>query len=227
MLHAYCVRHAGDPPPEPGLEGVGGATVELVRADALGVWTSAGDPGPASPERLRAHDRVLRAALRTATPVPVRYGGGLFRGREELLEQITRRREHFVEALSRVRGRVEVGLRVEWREMPSPAAAAPPASPGAGPGRSYLERRREELQRSAWLRREAEAELERVATRFAALDAPCARSVRAAADGPGSLAHLVQVAQLAAFRDRVRGARRELPSLLLTPSGPWAPYSFV
>lgn len=225
MLHAYCIRRAGDPGPPPGLTGVGGAPVRLLDAGELGMWVSPAVAGAPTVERLREHDAVVRAALRSATPLPVRYGTAFVdeaRARERLGET----REEYRAALARVAGRVEMGIRVAW-EAPPPPAAGEPVEEGVGPGRAYLERRRRAREGDAALRREADAVLREVEEVFADLDLSTRRRVLPEPGVAGTLAHLVHRGDLGRYRERLDRARNEVFRVSLLPSGPWAPYSFV
>ncbi len=223
MLYAYCVRRAGESGPSGGPAGVEGARVRLVEADGLGLWVSDAVAGPPSVERLRAHDRVVRAALRSATPLPVRYGTSLAderRARELLAEK----REEFLAALEQVTGRVEMGIRVGWQPHPEEESAAVVET---GPGRAYLERRRRARGGEERRRREAAELLGRVERFFADLELPTERRVLPEADVAGTLAHLVHRKDMERYRERLGRARNEFFPIEILPSGPWAPYSFV
>jgi hypothetical protein len=227
VLHLYCIRRAGEPAPEDALAGLDGAAVRLVEVGAaLGAWVSALEARAVpTPERLRAHDDVVRAALRSATPLPVRFGTVLDDDADvwALLEA---RRADFDAALARVAGCVEMGVTVYLGD--APAAQLPVEETAAAPasGREYLERRRAALHAEQARRVEAEVLLERVASCFdAAL--PVVRTLLPAPGVTGTVAHLVPRDRLAEYRGAVERASRALPDVRLARSGPWAPYSFV
>lgn len=224
MLHAYCVRRAGDPPPDRELTGVDGSAVELLEAGGLGLWISAEAGGAATLQRAQEHDRVVRAALRSATPLPIRYGTR-FADADRAAETLREKREEFLAALERVSGRVEMGIRVRWTAPDPRGAGAPP--PAAGPGRAYLEARRREREERERVRALAEEVVVGVERRFAELELPAARLLLPEPGVAGTLAHLVRRSALRRYRERVAEARGELPHLELLLSGPWAPYSFV
>lgn len=229
LLHAYCVRRAGEPGPEPELKGVGGAPVELLEAEGLGFWVSAGGAAPPLVERLREHDRVVRAALRSATPLPIRFGTR-FADERAALEALRERREAFLAGLERVAGRVEMGLRLCW----DPPASAPEEEPdgagpeaATGPGRAYLERRRRERAEDARARERAAEALARVERFFADLELPTERRMLPEPGVAGTVAHLVHRSNLTDYRKRAERARGECLPMRLLLTGPWAPYSFV
>jgi hypothetical protein len=234
-LYAYCVRRRGDPPPEPGLRGIGGAEVVRVEGDALGLWASRVEAVPApGPERLREHDRVVRAALRTCTPLPLRFGAA-FPDAGAALAALEPRAAELLAALERVAGRVEMGVTLHWEAEAERArllAGDPGLRPLPGPpsgGREYLETRRREHALERALRRRAEALLEAASERLRALvpDAPEVRTVLPRPEVAGTLAHLVQKEQMFTYRHGAERAGTTLPAVTLRVSGPWAPYSFV
>jgi hypothetical protein len=222
MLVGYCVRRAGEPGPEPGLAGVGGAAVRLLEAPHLGLWLSESAGEGAEMERLREHDAVVRTALGSATPLPLRFGT-LLRDEDAARELLEERRDEFLGALERVAGRVEMGIRVLW-ERPGVEAPAPKE---VHSGTEFLERKRRELRAEEGRRREAEELLGEIDRQLAPLALPTARSVLALPDVAGTLAHLVQRSEVPRYLQDVEGARASLPHVRLRLSGPWAPYSFV
>jgi hypothetical protein len=234
-LYAYCIRRRGDPPPEPGLRGIGGAEVRRVEGGELDLWVSevAELPRPDA-ERLREHDRVVRAALRTRTPLPLRFGAA-FPDAEGALAALSPRAAELLEALERVAGRVEVGVSLHWdaeAERERLLAARPDLRPLPGEpsgGREYLEARRRARAWEGALRARAEGLLEEASVRLRALvpDAPEARVVLPRPEVAGTLAHLVQREQMFTYRQGAERAGSALAGVTLRVSGPWAPYSFV
>lgn len=218
MITLLCLRKAGEPPPH-GIELPGGAVVRLIEEGPIGAWVVDGRPGEGL-SAVRAHDAVVRRALRTGTPLPARFGT-VFPGEEALLATLRERLDALAEALRRVEGAVEMGVRVGWNERePGRVEAA-----GRG-GRAYLEARRQEFEARDRLQERAEALLDEVE---GALPEPLA-SVRRVLPEPGvagSLAHLVHKEGVRFFRVAVEEARTSVPGAELRLSGPWAPYSFV
>ena len=229
MLLAYCVRRAGDPGPEPGLTGVDGAAVRLLEAGGVGFWLSEGAGGRPAVERLRDHDRVVRSALRTATPLPVRFGTR-FADADAAREALVAGREPFLAGLDRVSGRVEMGLRVLWQPPPpgEDAAGGEPGPPEpAGPGRAYLEGRRRARAADERLRARAAERLREVEGFFENFDFPAVHSVLPEPEVAGTVAHLVHRDLLRQYRECVERARNGCFEIRLHATGPWAPYSFV
>lgn len=234
ILHAYCIHAEGE---TPGAEvrGIAGAEVRGVDAAGVCAWVSRLD-APAAPgvERAREHDGVVRAALASATPLPLRFGT-VFEGEAALRAVLEERAPGLRSALERLRGRVETGIAVGWDADAARArilAGRPDLRPVEGrpaSGRAYLEARRREHALEAALREAAEGLLSRVS--LAVLGAlPDAEEVRVTLPRPGvagTLAHLVQRSGLIPYRETVRRAAEEVPEAELRLSGPWAPYSFV
>lgn len=232
MIYAYCVRRAGEPGPDAELQGLAGRPVRLIEGSDIGFWVSEGSALPATPERLREHDRVVRAALRSATPLPIRYGTGCFASEAEAREALRTRSEALRESLARVEGRVEMGVRVEW--SPPETAPEPPrgdADRTGGKtepqgGRAYLEARRVELKRVESVRTVAGAVLDRLEQELALEGVPAVRTVLPRPEVAGLLAHLVLRSEVQRYNECVTRAARAMPEYRLTVSGPWAPYSF-
>lgn len=201
--------------------------MQSVEEGAIGAWFSEAPSGSPSPEvvALRAHDSVVRTALRSATPLPVRFGT-VYASEAALRASLRERESELRAALEKVNGRVEMGLRVEWK-----ASEPAPSSTGAeGPvasGRGYLERRRAEIEVQAALLERASAVLDAVEARVASEGIPAVRTVLPAPGVAGLVAHLVHRHGVGEYRRRVEEVQAELTDVRLRVTGPWAPYSFV
>ena len=232
MLAAFCIRRAGEPPPPEGLPGPGGGEVRLLEEGLLGVWVAEETVPAPTTESVAAHDAVVRTALRTATPLPARYGTS-FPDEEEARASLRERAAELLAALARVADRVEMGLRVTWQEE-SPAdqgreVIAPDAVLAATvqSGRDFLLARRREIEGRTGLRERAGELLDEVERLVGAEGYPSVRKVLPERGVAGMLAHLVHRREARAYRERVDAARRSLPGVGLHLSGPWAPYSFA
>lgn len=229
MLHAYCVRRAGEPPPDDALTGLGGAPVRLIEEGTLGLWISETPASKTTPERLREHDRVVRHALRSATPLPIRYGAGAFASKAAAREALVQQAAELSAGLARVAGHVEMGVRVGWK-LPEPSVPSAGdranAAQAAASGRAYLEARRDALRERDALRRAAAAALDRVELEMRLDGVPTTRTVLPDSGTAGILAHLVRRSEIQGYGRAVTAVREALPEYRITPSGPWAPYSF-
>jgi hypothetical protein len=231
VLHGYCVRHAGDPAPDPTLTGVTGAGVRLLEDEDLGIWVSDVEHRPGLvEEHLREHDRVVRSALRSCTPLPLRFGA-TFADDAAALSVLRERREQFSASLAELANRVEMGVRI------SLAAGGHSTTPSSRPGdtvaraprtgREYLEARRREMDTAASESAVAQEALDRVETGFSDLGLPSRREIMPQEGVLGLVAHLVHRQEVGNYRQRVIQLKDTLPELDLVASGPWAPYSFV
>jgi hypothetical protein len=176
---------------------------------------------------VQEHDRVVQQLLASGAVVPLRFGS-LHRDRRALEEFLQSRRDEFATALDRVRGHVELGLKVWLAKDGGGDDARPPAS-----GRDYLERQRAARDRRAAASAEVGERLRDVHERLlrvadaGVLNRPQARELTG---DPRPMvmnaAYLVPAgdAALAAEVDRLAD---EHPQLAFELTGPWAPYNFV
>lgn len=227
MIYGYCIRGAKDPAPGAGLRGIDEAAVDLHTHASLGLWISTVE-GPVSPteERLRMHERVVREALQTATPLPLRFGT-VFDSEVSVDLALAERAESFENSLERVRGLVEMGIRVERADGPPPPAGVS-AADVSSTGRAFLERRRTEIEAGAVARADAARTLDEIENdmRGLAVETTCTISVRNSL--LGRVACLVHRADVPTFRAHITDVlRASRPDLRFAISGPWAPYSFA
>lgn len=218
MITLFCIRRRGDPAPT-GVELPGVGPVRLIEDGPIGLWVVDGRVGEGL-SAVRAHDSVVRAALRSATPLPARFGT-VFPTQEALMDVLRDRNGELVAALARVEGAVEMGVRVGWGER-EPERNDPPG----GGGRAFLEARKREFEVREQMRERADALLDAVER----LVPPPREKMRRVTPEPGvagALAHLVQKESVRSFREAIEAARPAFPGVELRPTGPWAPYSFV
>jgi hypothetical protein len=156
--------------------------------------------GPAL-HALRAHERVVEALMEQHTVVPMRYGTSL-PGISFLQSAIAARRERLLDALDRVRGRVEIAVR----------AVHPGPAPGAATGREFLEGKRA------------------VAALYDSLAGLAVASRRWPERTPAELlraSYLIDSPEVEHFRGSVEQLQHEHPETALLCTGPWPAYSFV
>ena len=211
-----------------GLKGVDALPVRRLDAGSLQIWVSLEPGRPPTAERLRLHESVVRAAMRTATPLPLRYGTR-FSGQEEAIAMVMQRRDEFMATLDRVRDQVEMSLRITLRRPESAEGSVdrPQEPASAGPGRRFLELRKAQLEAEQEVRRQVGQALDAVEAELEDLDLPTRRSVLQSTDPGGTLAHLVHREALRPYHRRIAELRNSRPDLRITLSGPWGPYSFV
>jgi hypothetical protein len=212
VIHVYAFADELRGLPE--LDGVDGAPLERREVDGfeavLSRRTRRTDDGSLQTDAL-AHGGVVEALVELAAAVlPVRFGEGADDERE-LVQTVGERSPELRRALGRVRGCVEVGLRVAGSEQPRLA----PAATGA-----------------AYMRALRTAEEERRDTIGALHDelAVLSREARIEAPAPAgafAAAYLVERDGVPAVRGRAARFAAAHPQLAVLCTGPWAPYSFV
>jgi hypothetical protein len=251
-VFAVCPRGGA-----PALSGVTGHAEALgaVRALHVGRLTAVVQDVPAaafSPESLRqrlsdraslercarAHHEVVAAVACAAPTVPLPLAT-LYLSEERASQAIARDAGRFLDALARVTGRAEWGVKVSVPEErmdatgdPAPGAAdAAPAS-----GRAYLDRVRSRQQARETRWQAASEAAERVHAALRSIAAAARRlppHEAGAANGRRQVlnaAYLVDVHRARELTARLDQARRD-PDIggrvLVELTGPWAPYSFV
>jgi hypothetical protein len=217
-VHVYAITEASAAAPT--TAGIDGAPVTIEDLNGLGAVVSVLDrpPSPASEEAVLAHARVVDAVAREGAAVlPVRFGRG-YEDSESVRRELQGRAGELSESLERVRGCVEVALRVLAPEEAAASPASPP--PPAASGREYMRSRLAAV-------RHAEAVADELHRPLAALSRASTRSVLATPRLLLTGAYLVPRSSLDAFRARVDELQRSRPDLGLACTGPWPPYSFT
>lgn len=213
MVWLYAITAAPGPP---ALAGAPSESLRAVATDRLAavVADRASAPAP-SARALWEHEQVVEWLLREHTVLPMRFGSTL--GDDaDVRELLDARAGELSDALERVRGAVEIGVRVTWAGEES---AAPQATLDR-PGTAYLHGRLRSRQAT-------DAAARRIDDRLR--DLYRARRVRVAPGPPALLrgAYLVDSTAVPRFRARATAAAAELTGAQLVTTGPWPPYSFV
>jgi hypothetical protein len=185
--------------------------VRSQRVDALDVVVSEHDsPVDAAEANVLAHATVVEAVAKTNDGVlPARFGG--MHADEAALREAVVARGELQSTLERVRGCVELGLRV---------LAEAPSLPAATSGASYMRARLDQRRT-----------LERLADE---IHRPLAQLARDATVTVASTPRLLLTAAYLVERDRIEAVERELaglqsqhPDLTVVLTGPWPPYTFA
>lgn len=222
--YLYCIIPAGYDAPAASRLGLDAAPVREVCANGLAAWVSHVPDMVVVPSvsRVRAHDDVVRDAMARATPVPARFGQVLADD-SDVAALLSERRESLLESLERVRGCVEMTVRV--------LLAGHGAAPGPAPresGSAYMRwvRERQHVREAV----SAQAEFLRRGLARAVEEAGVVREIRWATVAPGArsleAAHLVPRMLIDRHREVVRTAVERDHRMKVMLSGPWAPYTF-
>lgn len=213
MIYAYGI---GEREPRRTLpsRGLGGAALRAVDAAGLRAFYTGHRtlrPRP-SPHHVVVHERVVEALMAQGPILPMRFGT-MLEDAGTLADAVAARHDALTQALARVRGRVELGLRVLDTREPAVRSAA-------RTGRDYL------LERAAEQRRADEA----TNAIHAPLRSLAASSVVRHRPAPGAVmaaAYLLDVDRVPEFRARANRLAGRHGELHVVVTGPWPAYSFV
>ena len=186
-------------PPEPPLVAVSSGKLSALCAPA-------GDPDEQlTADALWRREAVIEELMATRDLLPVRYGTRVA-DEAAAVDALAERRDELEAGLARVRGAVELAVRIHG-DGPEPEPSAEAS------GREYLRAR---IGRT------------HAATR---LHEPLAALARDSVVQPGAellrAAYLVERDAVGAFVARVQELQREHPALAVLCTGPWPPYSFA
>jgi hypothetical protein len=235
-LYAYCLGDDVTGSMLEGVAGVAGAAPRLVQWGAIAAVVSdfEGERVSIERENVFAHERVVQRVLRYVTPLPFRFGTLVTL--ERLESYVEASRDALLKSMERVRGRVEMSVKIIWNaEEMRPegeqaealgAALLEDARKASGKGAAYLAARRRELMGDELLKERAEE--------LAAWLSECIGDAATDTDvqvRPGEAlvvraAFLVERTRLKDYQERVETARSSRASLRFLTSGPWPPYSF-
>jgi Gas vesicle synthesis protein GvpL/GvpF len=213
LIYAYAIGE----PAAMGAEaqrGLDGAPVRVLAEDGLAVAFSrhrSVERRPSS-DALWAHERVVEELMSHGAVLPLRFGTVLD-GEDALRAALSARHDELSAGLGRIRGRVELGVRVVARpeEEPPPRAAS---------GREYILARRTAQRRAERLAAEVHDPLASIAH-----DARVRRPPAGTAILTG--AYLVDRRDVGEFRARVGRLAAGRDDVSIVCTGPWPPYSFV
>lgn len=95
--------------------GIDDGPVYSIACGAVAAIVSDTPPGALRPQRrhLAAHQRVLKRIMEDVSPLPMSFGI-IADGQDDIRRILARNENTLVEGLQRVRGRLEMGLRVRW-----------------------------------------------------------------------------------------------------------------
>jgi hypothetical protein len=236
-LYVYCLGDELSESAFGGLTGVCGAAVRVLslkgRLSAV-VSAAPAEPVAVSEENLQAHNRVNAAALAASTPLPFRFGTRA--APERLAEYAATNEAALAGALARVRGTVEMGVKLlskaegEGRKAEGGSEGGPEdlasAEAAVGRGTAFLLKKRREALGGEEARLRAEGLAAWLAEGVAGLARESAVWVSPSEAIVVRAAHLVGREGVEEYRARLRGLRAARTGLRLLASGPWPPYSF-
>lgn len=237
-LYAYCLSDEVTARTIESLEGIAGAQVHLLRCAGIAAVVSEfdGQQIAITRESVLAHDRVVRHVLGETTPLPFRFRTVI--GEGELESYLSSHQAALKAQLERVRGCVEMSVKVIWNvaavreDVARPSGAQGTADdeamrPTQGSGTAFLVAKRREILGEELLKARAQGIAVWLAERLGDAVREAQVSVEPARSLVISAAHLVEKARLAEYREALKGARSERGELHFLTSGAWPPYSFT
>lgn len=174
------------------------------------------------------HERVVERLLGRGTVVPMKLFT-IFSSDARAIEHLARERRSIEPLVRRLRGRVELGVRVSLA-APAPRARAAPRVAG---GAAYLRAKQTLHAASAELRSRARDRVEGVFDALAGESAESRRRPVVQAEAGGRVlldaAYLVSAARLRRFQSTARALAKTLADegYRLTLTGPWPAYNFI
>lgn len=163
-----------------------------------------------SPDLLWRHEQIIETLMKTCDLLPVRYGTQV-EDEPQAMRILDKRRAELLTALNRVRGAVELSVRVAGGEDD----AEPPRS-----GAEYLRAKARSTAHADRLADRIHKPLDRLARMSHRRNpAPRHELLRAA--------YLVDRSSISRFAELVALLQRGNPGLQVLCTGPWPPYSFV
>jgi hypothetical protein len=211
VIWLYAVSERPDLP-LPRVRGLAQAPLDTIADGPLVAVLSRHARAPDEPalDALQAHEHVVESLMAGRTVLPMRFGTSL-PSADDVRDALAERRDVLLEALDRVRGRVELAMRAM---LPPASAAAAPLPPAAN-GSEYVRLR---LARAHTL-----AALHEPLTALAV----AVRSWPERAPGEVRTSYLVDEPAVGRFRSAVERLQRQHPEAALLCTGPWPAYSFV
>jgi hypothetical protein len=190
-----------------------GGRLAVVYAPAADANADAGATAEASAEALWRHEELVEALMEQADVLPFRYGTRC-EDEDAAARAVQEREAELSAALERIRGAVELSVRV---------VAAEPPDPTTGRGESAAEYVAAKARSAALTREVSDAVHEPLralarASRVRATDSP-SEQLRAA--------YLVHRDRVDEFARTVTDLQQRRPDLQLLCTGPWPPYSFT
>jgi hypothetical protein len=185
----------------------------------------------------RAHEAVLEAIRDQTTVIPMRMCT-VYRSESGIREMLTREADPLRDALDRLDGKAEWGVKVFTSGAAADADADASASPSShdSPGAAYMERRRTDRERRQRALQVAQEAADLIHERLSAVASnaqviPLQRPEVTGHSGDMILngVYLVPDDAAEAFHEEVRALASELGphGIELNPTGPWPAYNFV
>jgi Gas vesicle synthesis protein GvpL/GvpF len=191
--------------------GFGGRPLRRVSTGEVAAVVGDVDATPApTHETLLGYERTLEGLMAEGTMLPARFGTVLADD-AAVEELVAGRHDAFADALRRVAGAVEMGVRAGWTDADADRRPS---------GAEYLRGRLAQRQRAQRVAAKLDTALGELAQ-----DRAC--RIRALSQAQVTAAYLVARPQVGEFRAACAGLAASVSEATVTCTGPWPPYSFV
>lgn len=220
MIYVYAILD-GSCPVAPDVCGIAEEPLSFVANGRLIAACSSHDGSgvPPTAENVLQHERAVERLMREAVLLPARFGTAV-QDDDAVRELLRAHGTELIEALERVRGCDELGVRVLQATGPEGREVAEESSPPTS-GRQYMLRR----MAAERLATEAQHRSEAIHQDLSSLSQ--ASTHRRAAGFLLTGAYLVRRDGVNLFRSRVGELGAANPDLRLLCTGPWPPYNFA
>ena len=225
MIYVYAITHAEAEPP-PDCRGIDERPVQFLRCGELGAAVSDHASGriERSIQAVRRHEAFIEQLMRNCTLLPARFAT-TFDNERHLKEIVQQNHESLSAGLERVRGCVELGVRVLLRNPMVPAPARQQAASSSGT--AYMLGRLEEEQRRRDQLRDAKELAGRIHAPLAEMSIDSTSRVLPSPEILLSAAYLIPRDQVADFGRSVDQIAGRHPRVSALCTGPWPPYNFT
>lgn len=233
-LYVYCLSDEVAADALAGVAGIAGAEPQVILCGNIKAVVSefTGERAAVTRENVIAHERVIGRVLAQTTPLPFRFGTIATASR--LHDYVSSQRGQLESLLARVRGAVEMSVKIIWDAEAVKSAAADRAAPdqaadtqSPGPGRAFLLARQREMAGDEALKARAEEIAAWLKERLHSVVREAVVTVRPTEALVITAAHLVERAKIGQYRECLMRARQECRDLYFLTSGAWPPYSFT
>jgi hypothetical protein len=212
--------------------GIAGAQPYLIEHEKISAVVSDfdGNAVPVTRENIFAHERVLDHVLAQVTPLPFRFGMVVEAGKLE--EYLGVQKTSLLSALARVRGCVEMGIKIIWEPETVRGRVEIETAPAArgqsvGTGTAFLMAKRHQIRGGEAMKARAAEIADWLSSSIGDLVRASEVQVQPEKRLVVAAAYLVERQRLDEYRNRLAGLQDERKDLRFLTSGPWPPYSFA
>jgi hypothetical protein len=234
MFYLYCLSDDLTPGILDETRGIADAALRLIEFEGIRAVVSEFESATIgiTRENVLAHERVVGRVLQETTPLPFRFG--TLADAKRLESYIGSQKSSLLESFDRVRGAVEMSVKIIWKkagraaESDQPTTLAGPAigETTAGEGTRFLLQKRSQIVGDDEAKMQSEELRDWLEQHLKDIVRDVSLQVRPTDSMVISASFLVARENLSAYRQLMDAARASKPDLRFLTSGPWAPYSF-